>query len=255
MVARSLDRAVPLLIPLLILGAWFVVTRDGASGATSRVLVAPAEVAATLRELVTSGELQGHVRKSLVRLALGFGLGTASGIVFGVAMGISRRFEAICGPFLHAIRQIPSIAIIPMMILLLGVEETFKVVVVVKASFFPVALATAEGVRAVPVSYREVGRVLGLSQTQTLARLLLPGAVPALVTGLRIAIARSWMVLVASELIAAESGLGQMMEMGRQMFRIDVVLVGVLVTGLLGFLLDRGMRGVEAKLAPWRQTT
>jgi sulfonate transport system permease protein len=240
----------PIVAPLAAFAVWCAATR---ASSDSGVLVPPLQVFETLRDLVASGELPLHLGKSLVRLAVGFGVGAALGVPFGLGMGVSRRFESLFGPFFHAIRQIPSIAIIPMMILILGVEETFKVAVVLKASFFPVALGTADGVRGVPASYLEVARVLNLSRAQTVRRLLLPAAVPPIITGLRIALARSWMVLVAAELIAAESGLGQMMEMGRQMFRIDVVLVGVLITGLLGFLLDRGMRAVEARLAPWRR--
>lgn len=247
--AAALPHALSLLVPIALLGAWHVATRTPAE---ARVLVPPADVVGAFRELLASGELGLHLRKSLVRLALGFVIGAGAGLAFGVLMGVSRRFEALCGPAFHAIRQVPSIAFIPMMILVFGVEETFKVVVVLKASFFPVALGTADGIHGVSVGHREVARALGFRPLQVLRHILLPATVPAVVTALRIALARSWMVLVASELLAAESGLGQMMEMGRQMFRMDVVLVGVIITGVLGFALDRGMRALERVLAPWR---
>jgi sulfonate transport system permease protein len=238
--------------PLLLLALWYLATRH--AGNVARVLVPPGRVLTTLLHLIVSGELAMHLRQSLARLAYGFAAGALSGLVFGVLMGVSRRVEAIFGPSFHALRQIPSIAFIPVLILLFGVEETFKVVVVMKACFFPVALATADGVRGVPLGFVEVARVLALSRLQLVRYVLLPAAVPPVITGLRIALARSWMVLVAAELLAAESGLGQMMEMGRQMFRIDVVLVGVFITGVFGFLLDGAMRGLERSLAPWRQT-
>jgi sulfonate transport system permease protein len=247
----TLGALLPLLAPLALAGAWLAATRG--AGTTTQVLVPPVQVFEAGRELALSGELPRHIAASLWRLAIGFGAGATAGLLFGVAMGISSRFTALFGPFFHAIRQVPSIAIVPMMILLLGVEETYKIVVVIKASFFPVALATADGVRELPSGYADVARVLGLTRRQALLRLRLPAAVPAIVTGARIALSRSWMVLVAAELIAAESGLGQMMEMGRQMFRIDVVLVGVLAAGLFGFVLDRAMRAVEARLTPWRR--
>jgi sulfonate transport system permease protein len=198
--------------------------------------------------------LQVHLHDSLWRLIAGFVAGSSAGLAFGVAMGLSRAVEQSFGPIFHALRQVPSVAFIPMLILLLGVEESFKVVIVAKAAFFPVALATMDAVHGIPRAHFEVARAYRLPLPLLLRRVVLPATVPPVVTGLRISLGRSWMVLVAAELLAADSGIGQMMEMGRQMFRLDIVLLGVVITGLIGFAMDRVFRAIEARLAAWQRT-
>ena len=234
-----------------LLALWVAATAEVKEG--PQLLVPPGQVIEAIRELAISGELAAHLQASLGRLALGFGVGGGLGLLFGLGIGASRTLDELLSPSFHAVRQIPSIAFIPMLVLMFGVEETFKIVVVAKSTFFPIALATAEGVRGVPRSQHEVARVLELRPWQLARHIVLPSIVPPVVTGVRVALGRSWMVLVAAEIIAAEAGLGQMMEHGRQMFRIDVVLVGVLVTSLAGILIERGMRRLERRLAPWRQ--
>ncbi|MCY1374413.1 putative aliphatic sulfonates transport permease protein SsuC [compost metagenome] len=159
---------------------------------------------------------------------------------------------AYCGPLFHTLRQIPSIALIPMFVLFFGIEETFKVVIVAKAAFFPVALAASEGVKAIPRSYFEVADVYRLRWPTLLREVALPAAAPPILTGLRISLTRAWVVLVAAELLAADSGLGQMIEMSRQMLRIDVVMVGVVMAGLVGFALDFLFRLLERHLFRWK---
>jgi sulfonate transport system permease protein len=244
-------RGIAFVGPLAVLGAWSWITRHpGQDGA--QVLVSPGQVYAALHELWTNGQLLTHLRQSPLRLAVGFGIGAGLGLMVGLMMGLSRTIEEVVGPTFHAIRQVPSIAFIPMMILVFGIEETFKIVVVAKAAFFPVALAAADGIKAIPRGFLEVGQVYGLRGLTQVRCILLPAILPSVVTGLRIALGRSWTVLVAAEIIASESGLGQMMEMGRQTMRQDVVLLGVFITGVFGFLLDRSMRLLEGRLAAWR---
>jgi len=249
--ASWLNRGAVFIGPLALLAVWAWVTRrPSADGA--RTLVSPGQVVSAVRELLASGQLLHHLRGSPLRLAAGFGCGAGLGLLFGLLMGLSRTADEVCGPLFNAVRQVPSIAFIPMMILIFGIEETFKIVVVAKASFYPVALAASDGVRNIPRGWLEVGRVYGLRGLTLGRSILLPAMLPGLVTGVRIALGRSWTVLVAAEIIASESGLGQMMEMGRQTMRQDVVLVGVFLTGLFGFLLDRSMRLAERHLARWR---
>lgn len=246
-----LERGALAVGPLALLVAWTWATRR-TTRPGGQVLASPEQIFGTVRELLANGQLLHHLSKSPVRLALGFGFGAGAGLVFGLLMGLSRTAEEVCGPLFHAIRQVPSIAFIPMLILVFGIEETFKIVVVAKASFFPVALAATDGVKSIPRGFLEVGRVYGLRGPALVRCILLPAMLPALVTGIRIALGRSWTVLVAAEIIASESGLGQMMEMGRQTMRQDVVLLGVFLTGTFGFLLDRSMRLLERRLAAWR---
>jgi sulfonate transport system permease protein len=245
------DRWIGWLGPLALFGLWVTATRNADDGA-AHILASPAQVAQAALDLIRSGELAVHLRASLSRLAIGFGVGAGLGLGYGLVAGAVPAVEALCGPTFNAIRQVPSIAFIPMLILMFGVEETFKIVVVAKSTFFPVALATVEGVRGVPRSYLDVARVYRVRGLSLARFILLPAIVPPVVTGVRIALGRSWMVLVAAEILAADSGLGQMMERGREMFRQDVVLVGVLFTSVAGIALERGMRVVERRLGRWR---
>ncbi|KAF1060824.1 MAG: putative aliphatic sulfonates transport permease protein SsuC [Pseudomonas citronellolis] len=239
-----------LLLPAALFLAWWLAAGSGRF--PSQVLVPPAEVWQSLGELLASGELLEHLRSSLSRLALGFACGASAGLLFGTAMALSRQVEAYCAPLFHILRQVPSIALIPMFILFCGVEETFKVLIVTKATFFPVALAACEGVRGIARGHFEVAALYRLPLRSLLADVAFPAAAPPIVTGLRIGLSRAWMVLVAAELLAADSGLGQMIEMSRQMLRIDIVLVGVLVIGVIGFLMDLALRLLERRLQRWR---
>jgi sulfonate transport system permease protein len=241
----------PALAPTLLLAAWSATVRFEL--VSPQVLVPPAKVAATFARLLTTGELARHLGRSLTRLAIGFGAGATGGLALGIAMSTSKSVEALVSPVFRLARQVPTIALIPALILVFGVEETFKFVVVAKASFFPVALAAFEGVRQIPRAYLDVAAVNCLPTRVLVTKLLVPATVPHVVAGVRTSLGRSWMILVASELVAADSGLGQMMEMGRQMFRIDVVMVGVFITGAVGLALDAGVRTVERRLNQWQR--
>ena len=236
--------------PALLLGGWQLASATGLF--PPQVLVPPSAVAETLATLAASGELSRHLGNSLFRLLTGFAIGAAAGLAFGAALALSRWMEALFQPLFLAIRQVPVLAFVPMFVLLLGIEEGFKIVIVAIASFFPVALATFDGVRGVPKSWFEVARVYRTPPWHFVTRILIPATIPAVLTGLRIGLTRAWLVLVAAELLAADSGIGQMMEMGRQMFRIDVVLAGVIVSGLVGFALDRGAKAIERRATRWR---
>lgn len=237
--------------PLLVLALWVAATELAL--APEQILVPPWQVLVSGWELAQGGELGEHLSISLVRLLSGFGFGSMAGIAFGLVVGLSPRLDAYTAPTFQVLRQIPSVALIPLFILVFGIGETFKVVIVAKASFFIVALAVHDAIKSLPVRYLEVAAMLRFSRLQTIRKVVLPAIVPATLTGVRIALGRSWMVLVGAELLAAENGLGQMMEMGRQMFRLDVVMVGVLLTGLVGVTLDRGFRLLEAYLMRWQR--
>jgi sulfonate transport system permease protein len=232
--------------PLLLLAAWAFVTRM--QWFPEQILVPPAVVLDAFREVWASGELQDNLRISLTRLLIGFALGGVSGIAFGVLLATSERARTYLGPTFNALRQVPTLALTPMFILLFGIGETLKIVIILKSTFFPVAIATLEGIRTIPRAYFEVGTVFRLGRWAQFRRIIFPATVPPVLTGVRIALGRSWMVLVAVELLAADSGIGQMMEMGRQMLRLDIVMVGVIVTGLTGFVIDRGFRLLQSLL-------
>jgi sulfonate transport system permease protein len=237
--------------PLLLLALWSLAT--ALQWAPEQILVSPLQVLRTAWEMLQTGELEQHLEVSLLRLVGGFGAGAVAGIGFGLALGLSPRLRAYAAPTFNVLRQLPSVALIPLFILLFGIGESFKVMIVVKATFFIVALAVHDAVAGLSQRYVEVARIYGFTRWQVVRHVVLPAIAPATLTGVRIALSRSWMVLVGAELLAADSGLGQMMEMGRQMFRLDVVMVGVVLTGTIGFALDRGLRWLDAHLTRWQR--
>ncbi|WP_206047341.1 ABC transporter permease [Noviherbaspirillum denitrificans] len=237
--------------PVLLLAIWSLATL--LEWVPAQILIPPWEVARTAVELAESGELTDHLGASLYRLFAGFGLGSAGGIAFGILLGLSPGLRSYVDPLFNVLRQLPTVALIPLFILIFGIGETFKVFIVIKATFFIVALAAHDAIRSLSARFFEVAAIYRLTRWQTVRRIVLPAIIPATLTGVRIALGRSWMVLVGAELLAADSGLGQMMEMGRQMFRMDIVMVGVVLTGVIGFTLDRGFRWLEIYLMRWKQ--
>lgn len=249
--ARRADHAFEaLLVPLALLALWQIACTSGLF--PPQILVPPTGVLGELVALARSGELQRHVGESVGRLGIGFVIGAILGLGFGIALALSRWTEAALSPLFIGLWQVPVIAFVPMLVMFLGIDETFKVTIVAVAAFFPVALATFDGVRGVPRAWIEVARVYKLTVPQLVRRILIPATVPPVLTGLRVALTRAWLVLIAAELLAADSGVGQMMEMGRQLFRIDTVLAGVVVSGIIGFALDAGARAIERRATRWK---
>lgn len=239
-----------IIVLIALLGVWQLACVTGLF--PPQILVPPSGVARALADMAASGELQRHVGDSLHRLVIGFVIGALAGMAFGATMALSRLTEAALQPLFLTLWQVPVIAFVPVMVMFLGIDEPFKLAVVAIAAFFPMALATFDGIRGVPRNWFDVAKVYRLNVAQLIRRILLPATVPAVLTGLRVSLTRAWVVLIAAELLAADSGIGQMMEMGRQLFQIDVVLAGVVVSGLIGFLLDRGARWIESRASRWR---
>ena len=242
---------VALVSPLALLFLWWWVTENGHF--SPQLLVPPGQVVQAFLGLMATGELEDHLYVSLGRLFGGFAVGAVLGVLFGVCIALSDTAERYTAPLFQFLRQLPTVALIPMFILIFGVGETFKIFIVIKATFFVVALAAHDGIRNIPKGYFDVSALYNLSFWDKFRAILFPAAVPSLLIGIRIGLSRSWMILVGAELLAAENGLGQMMEMSRQMFRMDVVMVGVILTGIIGFLLDRGLRLLEWWLMRWRR--
>ena len=241
-------RWAPIASPLIIIAIW---TALSASGWFPKEIVVPPDVIwKTFADSWLSGDLPLNLGKSLQRLIIGYAIGAAIGIALGSLMGLSKQVEAYLLPSFHILRQLPTIALIPAFIMIFGVGETVKLVLVAKATALPVALGAFTGVRGVPRTYIDVARIFRVRPLTQFTHVIVPAVIPALVTALRTALARSWMVLVGAELLVADSGIGQMMEWGRQTFRIDIVLVGVVITGLIGFALDKGFRIAERLLSP-----
>ncbi|MBJ9984743.1 ABC transporter permease [Acinetobacter sp. S40] len=213
----------------------------------TQILVPPLSVWHAFIGLIQSGELQLHLKDSLSRLFFGFSIATISAIAFGVAYGSIRTFRHYTFILFNILYQIPIFVLIPIFILVFGIGELFKILLIIKACFFPIALATSDAVKNIPKQYIEIGQIYKLKTRAWLKYIIIPSILPPLISGLRIALGRAWLILVAVELLAAGTGIGQMMELGRQMLRLDVVMVGVFITGLIGFILDKLLRLLEQR--------
>lgn len=241
-----------LLLPIAVLALWEVAARRGWSD--SQILVPPSAVVATIIEFWRSGELPLDIAISVRRVMAGFAVGGAFGFVFGIAAGLDRRFESFVAPTFHVLRQIPIMAWLPLLVVIAGFGETFKILVIALAAFFPVGLSTLDGVKNVSPSHFDVGRALCFSRRDMLLRVVWPSALPDILTGLRLSLSRSWMLVVAAEIVASTAGIGHRMDWGRQLFQIDVVFMGVLVTGLIGLFFDVGLRGLTRRAMAWKET-
>jgi sulfonate transport system permease protein len=239
-----------LLFPAIVLLIW----SSGASWGwlPEQILPKPMEVWGTLLDMLRSGELKTHTCISLLRVIYGFAAGATAGFVLGAAMGLSRTVDDYVRPLFTAIAQVPALAWIPLAMLLLGIGETLKIVVIAKAAFVPVVMNTSAGIRSVSPQLLEVGETFQFSTWQKLRFVVLPGAVPSIFTGLRYGLTHSWIALVSVELVASSEGLGYLLVWGRQMFWLDTVLVSMLVIGVVGFLSDKVLAVVEQYLQQWR---
>jgi ABC-type nitrate/sulfonate/bicarbonate transport system permease component len=201
--------------------------------------------------LISSGELLRHILMSLERVALGFGIGFSVAVPLGVLIGRFRFISDTLEPMLEVIRPIPPLAWIPISILWFGIGTAQNVFIIFIAAFFTTLANTVAGVRGCDVSLIWSALNLGCPKRHILWKVILPGALPFILTGARVGLAVSWMCLVAAELVAASSGLGFMIMDARQLLLTERVVVGMLTIGFLGFGMDRGLRYAERKMVSW----
>jgi sulfonate transport system permease protein len=246
---RLFNAALPFMLPALLLLAWQVTASQ--AWLPVQILPPPRLVAATLVDLVREGDIAAALKISLWRIAFGFSVGASWGLAFGTLLGVSQTLEDYFGPLFKALAQIPSLGWLPILILVFGLDETLKIVIIAKASFVPTVLATSQGIRNIPRQYLETGRVLRLRRRTLLFKLLIPATLPTVFGGLRLALSSAWIALIVVEMLAATEGIGYMMVWGRTLFQIDIVIVGMLVIGVFGFAMDAGLSRIEQRLRLW----
>lgn len=246
--AISWSALLPWVLPVVIYLLWWKAAHAGWMSA--QILPAPELVWESARDLLRDG-LVSNLLISLERLAIGFVLGTLGGALLGALMGASVMADEIISPLFYAIAQVPPIALLPLLMVVLGIGEALKLVLIFKAVAIPVAIHTQAGVRAMPWRLREVAGVLRLSVWQRVRLLVLPAALPAFLTGVRQALAQGWLTLIAVELLASSEGIGYLMVYGRQMFQLDVVFVCIVTIGLTGFAIDQGVQWLDRWLVRW----
>lgn len=247
------DKVSQMLLPLMLPLALLLASQIAAAKAwlAPQILPSPQTVWLTFLDLVASGDIATGLLISLRRILVGFAIGATAGLGVGIALGRSARLEQYVGPSLRAVAQVPSLGWLPFFMLLFGIGETLNYVVIAKACFVPIALNTAAGIRNLPVPYVEVARVLRLRPSTLVFRLILPGALPTIFSGVRLALSHAWIAMVVVEMLAGTAGVGYMMTWGRTLFQLDIVIVGMIVIGIIGFLMDAGLRHVERRLQRW----
>jgi sulfonate transport system permease protein len=240
------DRALPWLLPIALLALWYTGAEQG--WISPQVLPPPQFVWETLRDLAMSGDLWRHVSTSFTRVGVGFAAGSLLGLALGSAMGLSRSFEAYVLPTFNALVQIPVLAWLPFVLLIVGIGEPLKYILIAKAALVPVALNTLQGFRQTPSALREVGEVYGYTPRQQVLEIVLPHAVPTLFTGVRLGFTKAWLSLVVVELVASSEGLGYLIVYGRQLFQLDLVMAAVIVVGAIGYAIDRLLDRLETTM-------
>ena len=235
-------------LPVLLIALWWQASHR--QWMSPQILPTPGQVWMTARELAADN-LVSQLAISLWRLAAGFAAGVLGGVLLGTLTGRSRRADEIVSPLFYAFAQIPTLAWLPLLMVVLGIGEALKIALIFKAVLVPVAIHTQLGVRSVPPRLREIAAVSRLPRGATLRLLIAPAALPPVLTGLRIALAQGWLTLIAAELLASSEGIGYLMVWGRQMFQLDIVFVCIAVIGITGFAIDDGLRRLDARVVRW----
>ncbi len=237
-------------LPILVLAFWQFLFHLGYIKPIT--LPPPSIVGQTLLDLLKSGDLIRHIWVSVLRVLEGFGLAALLGLGLGIAIGLSRTLDRLTDLVIQLIKPIPPIAWIPLAILWFGIGEKSKVYIIFLGAFFPIIISTIDGIRQTDQKFVELAEILEVPKTRFIRQVILPGAFPAIMTGLRVGLMVAWMCVVAAELIAASSGIGYLIMDARQLSQSDVVLVGMITIGVIGKGMDSLIKRLEGRLIPWK---
>jgi sulfonate transport system permease protein len=246
---RLLKRGLPWLVPVTLILFWQLAAQTG--WLSSRILPEPLAVVKAFWTLAVSGEIWVHAKTSLWRAISGFAVGGGLGLLLGLLTGSFRFAETLLDTTLQMVRNIPALALIPLVILWFGIDEMAKLFLVSVGVFFPVYLNTFHGIRTVDKGLIEMAQSYGLSGWALYRDVILPGALPSILVGVRFSLGLVWVLLIVAETISAQAGIGYMTMNAREFLQTDVVLVGILLYALLGKLADVLSRGLEQYCLRW----
>ena len=246
---RRLGGFTPWIVPLLVIVGWEAASRSG--WLSTRILPEPFAVAQAFWNLLKSGELERDVAISTGRALAGLAIGGGLGLVLGLLTGTFRTAETLLDTTLQMVRNVPPLALIPLVILWFGIDESAKLFLVAIGVFFPIYLNTTHGIKSVDAGLVEMARSYGLKGWALYREVIFPGALPSILVGLRFSLGLMWVLLIVAETISAQSGIGYMTMNAREFLQTDVVLVGVLLYALLGKLADLVARGLERRFLRW----
>jgi sulfonate transport system permease protein len=249
-VSRStLYHALSWFVPLLAVLVWEAAARLGLIA--PQVLPAPSRVLETAVDLAKDGELFVHLGVSLLRAMTGFVIGGAVGLALGIAVGFSPLAQALFDRSIQMIRAIPFLAMLPLVIVWFGVGEVAKIFLVALAVLFPIYINTMLGIRQIDPKLMELAKVIGLSRADVVRRIILPGAMPSILTGVRYALAHAWLALVIAETLATTKGIGFLAMDAREFLNTNVILLTIFIYAIVGVLADASVRLLEARYLSW----
>ncbi|MBB3126689.1 sulfonate transport system permease protein [Paenibacillus rhizosphaerae] len=237
-------------IPVVVVVLWQ--WAGGAGWISPEFMPTPWVILNSLIHLVASGDLAYHIGVSIQRTLLGFAIGGLLGLVLGCFTGMFRKAEYLLDPSIQVLRLVPHLAIAPLIILWFGFGETSKIAIIISGSFFPMYINTYAGIRQVDGKWFEVGRVLEFKPYQRFTRLIVPGALPSILLGVRLSLAVSWISLVVAELVGSTAGIGFMINEAKQNSDTPVIFVGILIFAVVGKLIDSLVRLLERRWLHWR---
>ena len=237
--------------PALVVVVWQLLGTFGEIN--QQILATPSQVLSAGWQLTRDGELESNLLASLQRVGYGLLIGVGIGTVLAVVAGLFRLGEELVDSTMQIIRSLPVLGLLPLVIIWFGVGEAPKVALVAFASACPVYVNTYAGIRGVDNRLVESGRVVGLGQFGLIRHVILPGAVPGFLVGLRFALTSAWLVIIIAEQLNANSGIGYLMNQAQAWYRTDIIVLGLLIYGLLGLLADAAVRLLERRLLVWRR--
>jgi ABC-type nitrate/sulfonate/bicarbonate transport system permease component len=248
--ARSRDRLLNLISPLALLVVWEACARFG--WIDTRFFPAPSSVISTLIDMLRTGELVTHTAVSLERLAYGTVFGAVPALLLGIAMGLNRSIRALFDPLIAATLPVPKSAILPLALLIFGLGEGSKIFMVAIGVFFPMVINTTTGVLEINKIYLDVGRNYNANRWNTFWTIALPGALPVIMTGLKLGIGIGLILIAVAEMVGAKSGLGYLIWSAWSTFAVEQMYVGLFVIALIGFLVTLGLNELQRIIIPWK---
>ena len=246
------DRLIQIISPIAFVLAWEVIARYNFIDV--RFWPAPSSIMETFGKMVSSGEIFRHLQVSLMRIVLGFALGTIPALIIGLAMGLFRWLRTILNPFVAFAYPIPKSSILPLIMLIFGLGEMTKIVTVALGVFFLVLINTIAGVRNINSIYLDAAKNFGAGYLDTLIHVALPGALPLIFAGLKLGLGTGLIMIVIAEMVGARDGLGYLVWESWQSFSVTRLYVGLFVIGLLGYLSNILMEELERVLVPWKES-
>lgn len=244
-------KVVPILFPVITIGIWQFLSYYGYL--SPLILPSPVDIFKTFIEMIKTGELQKNMIISIFRVLKGFVIGSTIAVSLGIVIGLSKKVESAISFTLSFLRPIPIIAWLPVLILWLGIGEASKVTVIAIGTFWPVLLNTIQGIKFVDKKFLEVAKIFRKNKVETISKVIIPGALPQIFTGIRVGISAAWMCVVGAELIASTSGIGFQIMYARELLQSKQMFVGVFSIGIVGLLIDKIIKIVERWVLAWNQ--